>query len=51
VRVPAFVSTILHYFRGRRVEEAIEAIAMAHGVDVSRELVRELVDYEVLVPD
>ncbi len=41
---------VLHYFDGRPTDRALEAITMETGIQVTRSMVRRLVDFGVLIP-
>jgi hypothetical protein len=50
VRLPATLISVLPSFDGRPVEQVLEAIAAEAQITLDRELVRMLVDFEVLAP-
>jgi hypothetical protein len=48
--LPRALVGMLHHFDGRPTDEALRAISEAEGVELDRELVLQLSDFEILVP-
>ena len=49
VDAPAIVMELLPYFDGRPVAEAVAAMAEERGIRVEKNLIRKMVDFELLV--
>jgi Fe-S-cluster containining protein len=50
LEVPSELLEVLGYFDGRSTDEALAAIARERGLSIERDLLRQLVDFQVLVP-
>ena len=50
IRIPVRLAQLLHYFDGRATSEVLEAIAQDHRLQLTPDLIRRLIDYEILAP-
>lgn len=50
IEVPSALMDVLGYFEGRSTEEALKAISDEKDLELERDLLRQLVDFQVLVP-
>jgi hypothetical protein len=48
--IPPVLMDLLQYFNGQAVEEVIKRIAEQRQIEIGLDLLRKLVDYEVLIP-
>ena len=49
IDLPSELMDVLGYFDGRPTEEALAAIEKAEGLTIEKDLLRQLVDFQVLV--